>query len=124
MKDFLIKGRRLDGEMDRRAIYVLKITNSYDFTSIAMDVHMHQGHIRYYDTNRGHEIEGEIIFEDEKGFKFLSEGFDPGVWEFKILTIEYFKEQFYKNVVIGSIIAEKIHTTDDLHFWYRREFGV
>lgn len=44
MKDFLIKGRRLDGEMDRRAIYVLKITNSYDFTSIAMDVHMHQGH--------------------------------------------------------------------------------
>ena len=110
--------------MDRRAVYVIKMTEDYDFISIAMDVHMHQGHIRYYDTNRGHEIEGEIIFEDEKGFKFLSEGFDPGVWEFKILTIEYFKEQFYKNVVDGSIIAEQIHTTDGLHFWYRREFGV
>lgn len=110
--------------MDRRAVYVLKMTEGYDFISIALDVHIHDGSIRFLDTDRGHEIEGELISEDENGFKFLSKGFEPGVWEFKFLTMEYFKEKFYKHVVNGSVIAEKIHTTDDLHFWYRREFGV
>ena len=40
--------------MDRRAVYVLKMTNAYDFSTIAMDVHMYEDHIRFFDTNRGH----------------------------------------------------------------------
>lgn len=110
--------------MDRRAVYVLKMTDDYDFSSIAMDVHMYGEHVRFFDTNRGHMIVGEITYEDEHGFKFISKGHAPGLWEFKLLTIEYFKEKFYKNVTNGKIIAEKIHTTDDLHYWYRREFKV
>ena len=31
--------------------------------------------------------------------------------------------QLWFNVVNVSTIAEKIYATDDLHFWYRREFG-
>ncbi len=110
--------------MDRRAIYVLKKTDDIDFSSIAMDVHIHEDHIRFFDTNRGHMIVGEVIHEDKNKFKFLSKGYAPGIWEFKLLTIEYYKEKFYKSVTNGKIITEKIHTTDDLHHWYRREFKV
>ena len=40
--------------MDRRAVYVLKMADDYEFSSIAMDVHMYEDHIRFFDTNRGH----------------------------------------------------------------------
>ena len=30
------------------------MTNAYDFSTIAMDVHMYEDHIRFFDTNRRH----------------------------------------------------------------------
>ncbi len=108
--------------MDRRAIYVLKMTDDNDFSSIAMDVHMHEDHLRFFDTDKGHLVIGEVIYEDEQGFNFISQGEAPGVWEFKILTIKYFKKKFYKKVTDGKYIAKTLHTTDDLHYWYRRSY--
>jgi hypothetical protein len=41
-----------------------------------------------------------------------------------VLTIEEFRREHYKMVGGGETLAAKIKTTDDLHEWYRKEFGV
>lgn len=110
--------------MNQRAVYVFKMAGERYFTGIALDVHIHKGNLRFFDTNRGHEIPGEVTDEAERGFTFRSEGYAPGKWQFKILTIEEFKRKYYKLVEGGQTLAAKLKTTDDLHQWYRREFKI
>jgi len=110
--------------MDRQAVYIYKLPDEESFTGIALDVHMHKGNLRYFDTNRGHEIPGKITEETEKGFTFISEGYMPGEWQFKVLTIEEFKHKYYKLVESGQALAAKLNTTEDLHQWYRKEFKI
>lgn len=110
--------------INQRAVYVFKPAGAKDFTGIALDAHIHKGNLRFFDTNRGHEIPGEITEETEKGFTFTSTGYAPGEWQFKVLTIGEFKRKYHKQVEDGQIIAAKIKTTEDLHQWYRREFKV
>ena len=58
--------------MDKRTVYILKPAGGKDFTGIALDVHIHKGNLRFFDTNRGHEIPGKVAEETEKGFTFTS----------------------------------------------------
>lgn len=110
--------------MDKRAVFIFKTAGGNDFTGIALDVHMHKGNLRFFDTNRGHEIQGKVTEETEKGFTFTSNGAAPGEWQFKVLTIEEFKRKYYKLVEGGQTMAAKLNTTDDLHQWYRMEFKI
>ena len=41
-----------------------------------------------------------------------------------MLTIQEFKRKYYKLAINGETIAAKIRTTEDLHYWYRREFNI
>jgi len=107
--------------IDKRVVYIFKLPEEEDFTGIALDVHTHNGNLRFFDTNRGHEIPGKVTNEDEKGFIFTS---TAGEWHFKVLTIEEFKRKYYKLVIDGEIMAAKIKTTEDLHQWYRMEFKI
>lgn len=114
--------------MDRRKVYVYKWTGEKDFGSLALDCHMHQrkGEVEkelwFEDPGRPHMIAGEVVKETESGFIFRSDGFRPGEWEFKELTIEDFRRKYYKLVGEGETIAAKIQTTEDLHEWYRKTF--
>lgn len=110
--------------INRRAVYVFRLPDEKEFTGVALDVHMHNGNLRFFDTNRGHKIEGKVTAETEDGFTFTSTGAMPGEWRFKVLTIEEFKRKHYKLVEGGEALATKIKTTDDLHEWYRREFKI
>lgn len=110
--------------MDRRAVYVYKWTGEDEFIGLALNVHIYNGKLRFYDTNRPHEIEGKVTSEDEKGFIFMSSGYMPGEWQFKLLTIEDFRRKYYKLVVDGDILAAKIKTTEDLYEWYRKQFKI
>lgn len=110
--------------INQRAVYIFKPAGGKDFTGIAMDMHMHKGGLRFFDTNRGHEIPGKITEETEKGFSFTSTGYAPGEWIFKMLTIQEFKRKYFKLVEGGQVMAAKLKTTDDLHQWYRREFKI
>lgn len=110
--------------INKRAVYVFKPPGEKEFTGIALDTHIHNGSLRFFDTNRGHEIPGEVTAEDEKGFAFTSTGAMPGEWRFKVMTIEEFRRKYYKQVEGGDTIAAKIRTTDDLYQWYRREFKI
>ena len=108
--------------INRRAVYVYKKTGEKDYIGMAMNVHLHNGRIRFVDTDRGHEIQGRVTQEDENTFTFLSEGHAPGEWHFKILTLQDFKRKYSKRVCSGDAIAAAVRTTEDLHEWYRKEF--
>lgn len=117
--------------MDRRKVYIYKKTSEKDFVSIACDCHMHQraGEDRqelWFLTppDRGHMVKGEIIRETENGFAFRSDGYDPGEWTFKELTIQDLRRKYYRIIANGEVIAHTIKTTEDLHEWYRKEFKV
>ena len=110
--------------INQRATYVFKPSGEKDFTGIALDVHIQKGNLRFFDTNRGHELPGKVTEETEKNFTFTSTGYAPGEWQFKVLTIEEFKRKYYKLAEGGQTIAAKLNTTDDLHQWYRREFKI
>ena len=110
--------------MNRRTVYTKKWPGRKRPSSIAMNCHVRDGLLCYYDTIRVHGIEGEVIEDGDDGFKFRSDGFEPGIWEFKVLTIEDFRREIYKIVGNGDIIAQTVHTTDDLQQWYRTKFGA
>lgn len=110
--------------INQRAVYVFKPPGEKEFTGIALDTHTHNESLRFFDTNRGHEIPGKVTLEDENGFTFTSTGAMPGEWQFKVLTIQEFKRKYYKLTESGETLAAKIKTTDDLHQWYRREFKI
>jgi hypothetical protein len=69
-------------------------------------------------------IEGEVVREKEGGFIFRSDGYDPGEWAFKVLTIQDFKREYFRNIVDGKVLAQTIKTTKDLHEWYRKDRGI
>jgi hypothetical protein len=115
--------------MDNRKVYVYKTTGEKDFSGIACDCHMHQRSGEDWKElwfleppDHGHMIQGKVKDETENGFTFRSEGYAPGDWTFKVLTIQDFRRKYSKLVVEGDVIANTIKTTEDLHEWYRKEF--
>ena len=110
--------------MDRRAVYFYTLPGETVCAGLALDVHIHGEKLRFFDTIRGHEIPGEVMAEDENSFIFTSTGYMPGEWRFDVLTVEEFRRERYKLVEGGQALAAIIKSTDDLHQWYRREFGI
>lgn len=110
--------------MDRRAVYQYKRPGADGFSGLAMDVHLHGGRLRFFDTLRGHELEGSLGQEQDDAFTYESESAVPGVWQFQVLTLAEFKARAYKNVVDGDVLAATIKSTEDLHEWYRKEYGM
>ena len=90
-----------------------------------MNCRMRDGYLVFFDTMREHGFKGEVIEDGEDAFKFRPDDsdFEPGIWEFKALTIEDFRRETWKIVENGGYIRDTIKTTDDLHEWYRKAFG-
>lgn len=115
--------------INQRKVYLYKWAGEKEFIGIALDCHMHQRtgedwkELWFDATGRGHMIKGEIARETQDGFVFRSDGFKPGEWIFKELTIEDFRRKYCKLVGAGEAIAAKINTTEDLHEWFRKQFG-
>ena len=109
--------------MNRRTTYTITWPGRKSPIGLALNCHIHDGALRYFDTIRGHELKGRIIQDGDEAFAFESAGFEPGTWTFKALTIEDFRRQTVGIVENGDIIAQTIKTTDDLQEWYRKSFG-
>lgn len=109
--------------MNRRTTYTITWPGDKKPGALALNCHMHKGALRFFDTIRGHEIEGKVIQDGDDTFTFESAGFRPGRWEFKALTIEDFRRRTVKTVENGTYIAQAIRTTGDLQEWYRKQFG-
>lgn len=108
--------------MNRRLTYTVKWPGSKKPDGLAMNCHMKNGQLRFFSTIRGHMIDGEVIKDGEEAFTFRSDGFEPGEWEFKALTIEDVRRGVVW-IENGDIIAKTIQTTEDLQEWYRKTFG-
>lgn len=108
--------------MNRRTTYTFTWPGGRKPAGLALNCHMHNGALRFFDTIRGHEIKGRIIQDGEDAFTFASAGFEPGNWEFKALTIEDVRRGVVW-IENGGIITQTIKTTDDLQEWYRKTFG-
>jgi hypothetical protein len=109
--------------MNRRTTYTITWPGKKKPVGLALNCHMKGGCLRYYDTVRGHEIEGKITEDGDDAFVFESAGFMPGPWKFQALTIEDFRRYMGRRVENGHIIAQAIKTTADLQEWYRKQYG-
>lgn len=109
--------------MNRRTTYTFTFPGQKKPSGLALNCHMHNGALRFFDTIRGHEIEGRVIQDGDDAFTFESAGYKAGRWEFKAITIEDFRRQTVKIVENGAYITQAIRTTDDLQEWYRKRFG-
>lgn len=109
--------------MNPKAVYIWKWPGEKEYDGLALGTHMRNGHLGFHDTDRGHGFPGKVIRDTEDGFTFQCTGdFEPGNWEFRLLTIEMFKREYWKLVQDGEVLAVTIKTTEDLHEWYRNEF--
>ncbi len=110
--------------MNRRTVYTFKWPGEKRPNGLAMNCHMQDGYLVFFDTIRGHGIKGSIIRDAGDAFTFQSDQAMRGPWEFKALTIEDFRREVFKIVDDGPVIAQVIRTTDDLQEWYRKKFGA
>ena len=112
-----------DSLIDQRAVYAVKFPHDEDFQNLIMDVHIHKGNLRFLSPpDRGHEITGKLGVETKDSFTWISDHTFAGEWQFKICTIEDFRDSYYRFVCNGAEIAKVIQTTADLHEWYRKNF--
>jgi hypothetical protein len=114
--------------MNSKAVYIYKKPGRKDFTGVALFVEQrNEGSLIYHDTCHGHELIGRMKEETDDGCIFEANEEDnvyPGEWQFKLLTIEAFRRKYYEIVVDGDIIAQTLHTTEDLWEWYRTKYEI
>ena len=112
--------------VDKNKIYALKMTNDKSAKGIAMyvdpDYHGFKGICYLNPGCRGHMIEGKLGEKTETGFTFISEGHEPGVWEFIELTYENFKNEYYKIVEAGEELLAQVSNTAELEEFYHKHF--
>lgn len=108
--------------MNRRLTYTFTWPGRKKPSGLAMNCHMKDGQLRFFDTLRGHMIGGKVTKDSGDTFIFTSAGFEPGEWEFKALTIEDVRQGVVW-IENSDIITQTIQTTDDLQEWYRKTFG-
>ena len=99
-----------------------------DGGQLALQVQIKNDTLMFYDTNRGHMIHGKLVEEYENGFAF--EAFEQegawvnGLWIFREVTIQDFRQHLCQAVGHGEVIAKTINTTEELWEWYRKTFPL
>jgi len=116
-------------KMIREKLYAIKYTGREKYTSLCLDCHVKEmngeSFLRFLiPPDRGHSIEGIVTEETGDGFKFKSVGYEPGEWTFTEITLDNFRERFYKLVIDGKGIGQNVSTTEELNDWFNCEFPV
>jgi len=101
-----------------RRVYALKFASSRDYSELAMACQMRNGHLCFI-SNRGHMIKGEVVQDGDRYFRFRSDGFDSGIWEFRMMTVEDYKRGWCTDIPL----PESIETPDELEEWFFKTFG-
>ena len=112
--------------VDKNKIYAVRMAEDDKAQSLALLVDLAFGNFKgicfYTPGERGHMIKGHLGKKTDRGFTFISEGYDPGEWEFIEVTYENFKDEYYKIVMSGEQILEEVSNTQELIDWYHRNF--
>ena len=112
---------------DRDKIYAIKMTSKDRAYSLALfvdsELHDFKGICYLIPGEHGHMLRGHLGRRTDRGFTFISEGHDPGEWEFIEVTYDNFKEEYHRIVAEGERILEEVSSTQELIDWYHRSFG-
>ncbi len=76
----------------------------------------------FYDTNRGHMIEGNMDEVYDHSFTFKDRHGE--IWELREVTMEEFRDRLARHVGNGEEIAKALETTENLWEWYRKTFPI
>lgn len=111
----------------RKAVYAIRFADRDKYSGFAMCCQLwnredFKGLCYLTPPDRPHMIEGAVVKETKQGFVYKSNGHAPGEWEFKALTIENFRKQFYKLVIGGEEIVRSVETTEELYEWFNSRF--
>ena len=109
--------------IDSRAVYLVRIPGIKQ-PALGLFVTQGKGWIGFFDTNRPHQIEGELDKLTPDGFIWWAkdrESPDRGRIRFTLLTIEEFNQSVRDTVELADLLPD-FKTTDDLHEFYRREY--
>lgn len=114
---------KVDIQPNKKALYVIK-EFPYGKNQLALHVcdDFQEGYLCFYDTGRGHMIEGKVEECFVDGFTFI-DGHERK-WVFKEVSIEVFREKLCNNVVNGKEIVDSCKTTEELWEYYRTEFPI
>lgn len=116
---------------NNKALYVIlksPITGERQGTQLALHVQIlaktneHPETLCFYDTNRGHMIEGKVVGVEDHAIRFQDT--KERIWELREVTIQEFRHRLAKHVGNGDAIAQTIKTTEDLWEWYRKKFPI
>lgn len=113
---------------NKKALYNMR-WGSDMLGQLTLLVEYKDGYLRFFDTNRWHEIHGEIVEEDDKGFTFkrvrTPDEIMPGMkvqeeaWRFDLVDLTYWKRYVQPVVDPGGYLPEFL-STEDLWEYYRR----
>lgn len=110
-----------------KALYSVEMSRSPGFKMLAIDVELGEDEntkwVGFHDTQRGHQIEGELLQELPDGFiwaRKIPETDTTEMFTFRILTLDRFKKEFGDRVV-GPL--PEFNSTEDLWEWYRRQYA-
>ena len=104
-----------------KAIYVIR-KSPYGEGQVVLEVTdlFREGYLCFFDTNRGHMFQGEIISNEDETFTFRDKHDEE--WVFEIVTIEKFKDNVYRCVCDGKHISECCNTTEELWGYFGELF--
>ncbi|GHU43918.1 hypothetical protein FACS1894111_10330 [Clostridia bacterium] len=113
--------------MNSTAVYAIKFIGDKDFTSLACHCQLwdnpdFKGLCYFTPEERTHMIKGEVTKESGVGFKFRSDGYAPGEWEFKALTLDNFRKEYHKLMIEGEKIAQIVRSTEELYNWFNTNY--
>ena len=77
----------------------------------------------FYDTERGHMINGAMEKTEEHSFTFRDSWRDEA-WEFREVTIQEYRHRLAEHVASGKAIAAALKTTENLWEWYRQNYPI
>ena len=108
---------------NKNALYVIK-EFPYGKNQLVLHVRndFQEGYLCFYDTERGHMIEGKLEQCVADGFSFIDKR--ERKWEFKEVSIDEFRENLCDKIVNGKEIADLCRSTEELWQYYRKEFPI
>lgn len=71
-------------------------------------------------------LSGKLFLDGDDYFEFKCNddvmAMRGGTYKFMALEIEVFRKEIYKWISMGKEIAEACHATNDLYYWYRKNW--
>ena len=113
--------------MNNRKIYWFKLPKDPDIVLVAVQpfIDPEDGRLTFYIPNEDvWRLPGKMIADTEDKIVYdCSLHAHGGIYELNVLTLQEFRKTVKRYVAEGDTIARVCKNTDDLHYWYRKNWS-